>query len=68
MNMSTNEVCFMADIEPLGYHTYFVSFSVNYINLFTNVFKQYQNSISNGLIRLVFDAEGYLSQYQDLST
>uniref|UniRef100_A0A914EJ21 Uncharacterized protein n=1 Tax=Acrobeloides nanus TaxID=290746 RepID=A0A914EJ21_9BILA len=66
--MAINEVCFMADIDPLGYHTYFVSFSVNYMNLFTNLFTGYSNSISNGLIRLVFDAEGYLSQLQDLTT
>uniref|UniRef100_A0A914E816 Uncharacterized protein n=1 Tax=Acrobeloides nanus TaxID=290746 RepID=A0A914E816_9BILA len=49
--MSKKEVCFIADIGPLGYHTYLVSFYVKTIqlniNLITNIFKTNQNSISN---------------------
>uniref|UniRef100_A0A914DNG2 Glycosyl hydrolase family 38 C-terminal domain-containing protein n=1 Tax=Acrobeloides nanus TaxID=290746 RepID=A0A914DNG2_9BILA len=65
--MAINEACFMANIDPLGYQTYFISLTTSYFNLFKNKLKESQNSISNGLIKLVFDSEGYLAGYHDLT-
>uniref|UniRef100_A0A914DTF9 Uncharacterized protein n=1 Tax=Acrobeloides nanus TaxID=290746 RepID=A0A914DTF9_9BILA len=69
--MANNEICFIADVEPLGYHSYFLKIPQNSIAMFNKIEydnKNDDNYISNGLIRLDFDSQGLLYKFHDLTT
>uniref|UniRef100_A0A914CP15 Uncharacterized protein n=1 Tax=Acrobeloides nanus TaxID=290746 RepID=A0A914CP15_9BILA len=71
--MAPFEIAFMANVDPIGFKTYFLVIqpgsntqveqksSQNAATLATN-------SMSNGIIQLDFDSQGYLSAFHDLTT
>uniref|UniRef100_A0A914CB16 Lysosomal alpha-mannosidase-like central domain-containing protein n=1 Tax=Acrobeloides nanus TaxID=290746 RepID=A0A914CB16_9BILA len=75
--MADNELCFMVDAPPLGFHTYFISIhsqsgdykhSPNEYAVNTGPNGYDRITISNGLVQLVFDTSGFLMTYQNLKT
>uniref|UniRef100_A0A914D6E4 Uncharacterized protein n=1 Tax=Acrobeloides nanus TaxID=290746 RepID=A0A914D6E4_9BILA len=61
----------MANVKPLGFQTYFLNLQQQNKEKskdFEGTNQLNTNQISNGLIQLSFDSQGYLSSLTDLST